>query len=141
MESFKYLTHYGLQIVKGIDAVTREQLVRIMSLLGVQNASPIFGMVPTIGRFRPAALIPTITEEDKVILNNVQKVLEFLTAGSSLSSTSSQVMQNLLLKIICLTFGLEKFFFSNKQMHTYLLIYFSLIRFNTLIYLSVCWWP
>ncbi|GAU30490.1 hypothetical protein TSUD_18700, partial [Trifolium subterraneum] len=82
------------EIVKGIDAVTREQLVRIMSLLGVQNAiaSPIFGMVPTIGRFRPAALIPTITEEDKVILNNVQKVLEFLTAGSSLSSTSSQAL-------------------------------------------------
>jgi hypothetical protein len=120
MESFKYLTHYGLQIVKGIDAVTREQLVRIMSLLGVQNASPIFGMVPTIGRFRPAALIPTITEEDKVILNNVQKVLEFLTAGSSLSSTSSQVMQNLLLKIICLTFGLEKFFL--QQTNAYLFI-------------------
>jgi hypothetical protein len=121
MESFKYLTHYGLQIVKGIDAVTREQLVRIMSLLGVQNASPIFGMVPTIGRFRPAALIPTITEEDKVILNNVQKVLEFLTAGSSLSSTSSQVMQYLLLKIICVTFGLEKFFL--QQTNAYLFIY------------------
>ncbi|XP_073223656.1 uncharacterized protein [Cicer arietinum] len=80
------------EIVKGIDAVTREQLVRVMSLLGVQNASPIFSMVPTIGPFKPAALIPTITEEDKVILNNVQKVLEFLTAGSSLSSTSSQAL-------------------------------------------------
>lgn len=75
-----------------------------MSLLGVQNASPIFAMVPTIGRFKPAALIPTITEEDKVILNNVQKVLEFLTAGSTLSSTSSQVMKNLLLKFICVQF-------------------------------------
>lgn len=72
-----------------------------MSLLGVQNAIPIFNMVPTIGRFKPAALIPTITEEDKVILNNVQKVLEFLTAGSSLSSTSSQVIKILLWKIMC----------------------------------------
>jgi len=79
-------------------------MVRIMSLLGIQNASPIFGMVPTIGRFKPAALIPTITEEDKVILNNVQKVLEFLTAGSTLSSTSSQVMKILLLKFICVQF-------------------------------------
>ncbi|XP_058724331.1 uncharacterized protein LOC131595847 [Vicia villosa] len=80
------------EIVKGIDAVTREQLVKIMSLLGVQNAIPIFNMVPTIGRFKPAALLPTITEEDKVILNNVQRVLEFLTAGSSLSSTTSQAL-------------------------------------------------
>lgn len=81
----------GKQIVKGIDAITREQLVRMMSLLGVQNATPIFSMVPTVGPFKPAALIPTITEEDQVILNNVQKVVEFLTAGSSLSRTSGQV--------------------------------------------------
>lgn len=85
----------GKQIVKGIDAVTREQLVGIMSLLGIQNATPIFNMVPSIGPFKPAALIPTITKEDQVILNNVQKVLEFLTAGSSLSRTSNQVMNRL----------------------------------------------
>ncbi|KDP20323.1 hypothetical protein JCGZ_06409 [Jatropha curcas] len=76
------------EIVKGIDAVTREQLVQILSILGVRNAPPVFSMVP--GPFRPAGLLPTITEEDKVILNNVQKILEFLTAGSSLSQASSQ---------------------------------------------------
>ncbi|TKY53600.1 kinase protein [Spatholobus suberectus] len=80
------------EIVKGIDAVTREQLVRIMSLLGIQNATPVFSMVPTVGPFKPAALIPTITEEDEVILNNVQMVVEFLTAGSSLSRTSGQAL-------------------------------------------------
>ncbi|KAK7344656.1 hypothetical protein VNO77_14539 [Canavalia gladiata] len=80
------------EIVKGIDAVTREQLVRIMSLLGIQNATPVFSMVPTVGPFKPAALIPTITEEDEVILNNVQKIVEFLTAGSSLSRTSGQAL-------------------------------------------------
>ncbi|XP_027333596.1 uncharacterized protein LOC113848331 isoform X3 [Abrus precatorius] len=80
------------EIVKGIDAVTREQLVRIMSLLGIQNATPVFSMVPTVGPFKPAALIPTVTEEDEVILNNVQKVVEFLTAGSSLSRTSGQAL-------------------------------------------------
>ncbi|QCE05590.1 hypothetical protein DEO72_LG9g594 [Vigna unguiculata] len=78
------------EIVKGIDAVTREQLVRTMSLLGIQNATPVFSMVPTVGPFKPAALIPSITEEDEVILNNVQMVVEFLTAGSSLSRTSDQ---------------------------------------------------
>ncbi|KAG5077023.1 hypothetical protein JHK82_055718 [Glycine max] len=80
------------EIVKGIDAVTREQLVRVMSLLGVQNVTPVFSMVPTVGPFKPAALIPTITEEDEVILNNVQMVVEFLTAGSSLSRTSGQAL-------------------------------------------------
>lgn len=104
----------GKQIVKGIDAVTREQLVRIMSLLGIQNATPIFNMVPTIGPFKPAALIPTITKEDQVILNNVQKVLEFLTAGSSLSRTSNQVINNSLLKIICINVRFENFLQTNK---------------------------
>lgn len=76
------------EIVKSIDAVAREQLVQIMAILGVGNAAPIFSMVPA--PFKPAAFLPTITEEDKVILNNVQKVAEFLTAGTSISSTSTQ---------------------------------------------------
>ncbi|KAF3457633.1 hypothetical protein FNV43_RR02291 [Rhamnella rubrinervis] len=79
------------EIVKGIDAVTREQLVRIMALLGLGNAPPIFSMVPTFGPFKPAGLLPTITEEDKVILNNVQKVVEFLTAGSSISRSNQDL--------------------------------------------------
>ena len=75
-----------MQIVKGIDAVTREQLVQIMALLGIGNVAPMFSMVPALGPFRPAALLPSITEEDKVILNNVEKIIEFLTAGSITSS-------------------------------------------------------
>ncbi|KAJ0035648.1 hypothetical protein Pint_25347 [Pistacia integerrima] len=78
------------EIVKGIDAVTREQLVQIMAVLGIGNATPVFSMVPAFGPFKPAALLPTITEEDKIILNNVQKIVEFLTAGSSISRTSNQ---------------------------------------------------
>lgn len=81
-----------MQIVKGIDAVTREQLVRLMSIFGLGNATPVFSMVPSIGPFKPVAFIPTITEEDKVILNNVQKILEFLTAGSTIS-TSKEVLE------------------------------------------------
>ncbi|KAJ7979672.1 Protein kinase [Quillaja saponaria] len=78
------------EIVKGIDAVTREQLVRILSILGIQNGPPIFSMVPAFGRIKPTAFLPTITEEDEVILNNVQKVVEFLAAGSSISRPSNQ---------------------------------------------------
>jgi hypothetical protein len=92
---FKYCHWYGKQIVKGIDAVTRDQLVQIMSVLGVGNAAPVFSMVPAFGPFKPAALLPTTTEEDKVILNNVQKVVEFLTAGSSRSRTPDQVLKPL----------------------------------------------
>lgn len=87
--SFPFITK---QIVKGIDAVTREQLVRITALLGFANVLPIFSMVPAFGPFKPAGLLPTVTEEDRVILNNVQKVVEFLTAGSSMSRRSNQVL-------------------------------------------------
>ncbi|KAH7573075.1 hypothetical protein JRO89_XS03G0063400 [Xanthoceras sorbifolium] len=78
------------EIVKGIDAVTREQLVQLMAVLGVGNAAPVFSMVPSLGPFKPAALLPTVTEEDRIILNNVQMIVEFLTAGSSISRTSNQ---------------------------------------------------
>lgn len=75
-----------MQIVKAIDALSREQLVQITATLGIANSAPIFSMVP----LRPAALLPTITEEDRVILNNVQKVVKFLTSGTS-KSTLDQV--------------------------------------------------
>lgn len=87
-----YCISPAMQIVKGIDAVTREQLVRTMAILGLGNPTPVFGMVPTFGLFKPAGLVPTITEEDRVILNNVQTILEFLTAGSSMSRISNQVL-------------------------------------------------
>ncbi|KAK4482529.1 hypothetical protein RD792_009688, partial [Penstemon davidsonii] len=88
------------EIVKGIDAVTREQLVQIMAFLGIGNVSPLFSLVPTLGPVRTAALLPTITEEDKVILNNVQKIVEFLAAGTVSSSNQGvnvpQVIRELL---------------------------------------------
>ncbi|XP_008796415.2 uncharacterized protein sll0005 [Phoenix dactylifera] len=75
------------EIVKAIDALSREQLVQITGALGIANSAPIFSMVP----LRPAALLPTITEEDRAILNNVQKVVKFLTAGSSKSTLDQDV--------------------------------------------------
>lgn len=64
--------------------------MRVMALVGFGNATPMFSMVPTFGPFKPAGLLPTISEEDKVILNNVQKVVDFLAAGS-ISRSSNQV--------------------------------------------------
>ena len=90
------------QIVKGIDALSREQLVQITTALGIRNSAPIFSMVPTFGRLRPAGLLPTITEEDKVILNNVQKVLEFLTGGGSKSTINQVCLDSVSTKRYCL---------------------------------------
>ncbi|OAY67366.1 Uncharacterized protein ACMD2_00423 [Ananas comosus] len=75
------------EIVKAIDAVSREQLVQIAAALGIRNLAPVFSMVP----LRPASLLPTITEEDKVILNNVEKVVRFLTAGTSTTTSQQEV--------------------------------------------------
>lgn len=72
--------------MKAIDAVSREQLVQILAFVGMRNVTPVFSLVPTLGPFRTAALLPTITEEDRVILNNVQKIVEFLAAGTVSSS-------------------------------------------------------
>ncbi|KAM7485476.1 hypothetical protein LguiA_001485 [Lonicera macranthoides] len=80
------------EIVKGIDALSREQLVQVMAALGIRNPAPVFSMVPSFGPIRPAGLVPSITEEDRVILNNVQKIVGFLTAGSSSSRSSNQVI-------------------------------------------------
>ncbi|PPR94994.1 hypothetical protein GOBAR_AA25669 [Gossypium barbadense] len=94
-EKGKFFREFLLdEIVKGIDAL----------ILGVRNATPVFSLVPTVGPFKLAGLLPSINEEDRVILNNVKKILEFLTAGTgSLISTSSsqginvaQVIQELL---------------------------------------------
>lgn len=91
MMSVNVMTLLLAQIVKGIDAVTREQLVQLMSSLGIRSPNPLFSMVPTFGSFRTTALVPTITQEDRIILNNVQKVVEFLTEGTSISRQPSQV--------------------------------------------------
>lgn len=44
-----------------------------------------------VGR-RPVALLPTITEEDRAILGNVEKVGKFLTSGTSGTNKVSTVL-------------------------------------------------
>ncbi|KAJ8530719.1 hypothetical protein K7X08_023600 [Anisodus acutangulus] len=90
------------EIVKDIDALTREQLVQIMAFLGIGNAIPVFSMVPAaLVPIRPAALVPYVTEEDRIILNNVQRIIQFLTAGNASNqglegATIPRVIQELL---------------------------------------------
>lgn len=84
------------QIVKGIDALSREQLAQIVASFGIANAAPVFSMVPSLVRIRSTKLLPTVTEEDKIVINNVQKVVEFLTAGNSKPRYSDQVFFNYL---------------------------------------------
>ncbi|KAJ6826825.1 uncharacterized protein M6B38_369305 [Iris pallida] len=75
------------EVVKAIDALSREQLVQLVTILGIRNTAPVFAMVP----LRTTTLLPSITKEDKVILNNVQKVAKFLTAGTSKSTTNQDL--------------------------------------------------
>ncbi|XP_060180486.1 uncharacterized protein LOC132610218 [Lycium barbarum] len=90
------------EIVKGIDALSREQLVQITAFLGIGNAMPVFSMVPAaLVPIRPAALVPYVTEEDRVVLNNVQKIIQFLAAGNASNqglegAAVSRVIQELL---------------------------------------------
>lgn len=114
--------------MKGIDAVTRDQLVQVMAVLGLGNAAPIFSMVPTLGPFKPAALIPSVTEEDRVILNNVEMIAEFLTGGSITSRTSNQVLHlscAYKISIFCTSYhdNLQASVLYNSFLYFYLLVY------------------
>ncbi|KAK9137926.1 hypothetical protein Sjap_008520 [Stephania japonica] len=80
------------EIVKGIDAVSREQMLQVMAMLGMGNIRPFFSLVPNIGPLKLTTLLPTITDEDKIILNNVQKIVEFLTAGTADSRKLNQAV-------------------------------------------------
>ncbi|KAM0920451.1 hypothetical protein ACQ4PT_007507 [Festuca glaucescens] len=75
------------EIVKAIDAVSREQLLQVAASFGIRNPTPVFGMVPV----RSSALLPTITEEDRITLNNVEKVVKFLTAGTASPTVNGDV--------------------------------------------------
>ena len=76
--------------MKAIDAVSREQLLQVAASFGIRNPTPVFGMVPV----RSSVLLPTITEEDRVILNNVEKVVKFLTAGTASPTVNGVYMLN-----------------------------------------------
>lgn len=78
--------------------------MQIATALGIRNSAPVFSMVP----LRRAALLPTITEEDKVILSNVEKVVKFLTSETTSSlnqvyvKCQLSIFQNATIVSICI---------------------------------------
>ncbi|BBN12396.1 aarF domain-containing kinase [Marchantia polymorpha subsp. ruderalis] len=77
------------EVVKGIDAVSREQLARVMVGLGIDRLRPVLSVVPIPG-LRPFVLVPTVTPEDETVLNNVRRIVAFLSVGTSSSRSISE---------------------------------------------------
>ncbi|XP_024359364.1 uncharacterized protein [Physcomitrium patens] len=78
------------EVVKGIDAVTREELARIVMTLGLQRFDPILNSFALPGFRRHLSLVPTVTKEDEVVLNNMRRVVAFLSSGSPASRSISE---------------------------------------------------
>lgn len=63
------------ETVKGVDAVSRDGLRSLAGVLGLR------GLVPPILK----AMVPRLNDDDRKVVENVQKLLAFLTDGSVLS--------------------------------------------------------
>ena len=74
------------EVVKSIDALSRDQLVLLASSLGVSSlAVP----VPLPGAINSLQLVPEVSEEDRKQVENVTKMVQFLVAGGSSGGNSS----------------------------------------------------
>ncbi|GAB4818789.1 hypothetical protein N2152v2_005835 [Parachlorella kessleri] len=70
------------ELVRSIDALSREQLLQLLTVLGLQNARlPL--LLPGARKLF-LAVAPTITPEDRRVVENVAKLVDFLTGGSTL---------------------------------------------------------
>lgn len=84
------------ELVKGVDALSREQLKGVVVSLGLQNV-----MLPVLLPFASRPLLPLapkISEEDKIVIANIRKVLDFLLGGDSeriFNATGPQFLQGL----------------------------------------------
>lgn len=67
------------EVVKGMDAFSRQQARETAKNFGVPQFLEALGNPP----LATSALMPRVTQEDKIVLNNVRQVLGFLLAGSS----------------------------------------------------------
>eukprot|EP00775_Hariotina_reticulata_P008944 gene8944-9121_t len=68
------------EVVKSIDALSREQLVLLVQQLGLSSVQVPVLLPGAKQTFVP--LSPTLSEEDKQVVENVVKVVNFLTKGS-----------------------------------------------------------
>lgn len=68
------------EIVKGIDALNRDQVAQLVTNLGLGGVK-----VPILfpGALRPLALAPTISEDDRLVIDNTTKLINFLSGNLS----------------------------------------------------------
>ncbi|GAX72999.1 hypothetical protein CEUSTIGMA_g451.t1 [Chlamydomonas eustigma] len=72
------------EMVKSIDAMSREQLHLLVQQMGLQAVTlPV--LLPGAKRSR-VPIVPEMTDEDRQVVQNVTKIVNFLTRGQSLSS-------------------------------------------------------
>ncbi|GBG74677.1 hypothetical protein CBR_g19084 [Chara braunii] len=86
---------YVAQLVKSIDAVSRDRLAKLVSVFGMEAVIFPFRLP---GAVRPLTLSPSLTEEDRKVVDNVKKILEFFAAGTPLEDrlARAQGMQALM---------------------------------------------
>lgn len=80
------------EIVKSIDALSREQLYALVMQLGLQNTR-----IPLLlpgSSLRGLPLAPQITEEDRKVVENVSKLVRYLLGGSGPAASNVARMQN-----------------------------------------------
>jgi aarF domain-containing kinase len=78
------------EVVKGIDAITREQLAQLVVISGLNRLNPVLSSMILPGGLKPTILIPVVTQEDEIVLNNVRRIVGFLSAGTPSSRSLSQ---------------------------------------------------
>jgi aarF domain-containing kinase len=75
------------EAVKSIDALSRDQFGQLVALLGLQNAMlPV--LLPGAAR-RLIPLAPAVSEEDRMVVANVAKVVNFLSGGGAARALSA----------------------------------------------------
>lgn len=78
------------EVVKGIDAVSREQLAELVVTFGFDRMIPSLSTLPVFSFLRPAFLLPSMTMEDQVVVNNTRRVLSFLVDGTPAAKSQNQ---------------------------------------------------
>lgn len=79
------------EVVKGIDAVSREQFAGLLVTFGLERLMPALNTLPAFGFLKPTVLFPPMTKEDEMVVNNMRRVLSFLVDGTPASRSFTQV--------------------------------------------------
>mmetsp|Transcript_9480 Transcript_9480/g.16300 ORF Transcript_9480/g.16300 Transcript_9480/m.16300 type:complete len:164 (-) Transcript_9480:286-777(-) len=96
----KFFREFMLEeIVRGIDALTRNQLAELVHSVGLGGTS-----IPILfpGALRPYPLAPAVSEEDRLVIKNTARLLDFLAGNQNqngapgFSAESARLLRSLL---------------------------------------------